>query len=237
MTVTGPNDSAAADQPGTDAGTANDTIGYAGPTPPGPPPEVPNAPAGRIDWAVIAVRLAAVWCFYSAVPLLYSLPLLFAGSDGFPWSYRLSVFVPHVVSLGLGIALWAAARGLARWMLADVPPVGGPAGPAVPPAQQVSAADAQAVCFSVAGAIFAVYALRYLPYAFFPADEFGTIQPGVNRGYLIQFVVEAAAGAGLFFGARGLSNLWHRVRAGPDAHGNAGVGSPGDSATGEADPR
>lgn len=198
-------------------------IGYAGPVPAGPA-EVPNAPPGRVDWAVIAVRLAAIWCLANGLPLVLGLPLLFAGDDALPWSYRLSTLAPSGLSLGFGIVLWASAHALARRMLADVPPAAA-ASPSEPPHSRMSVADVQAVCFSVVGVVLAALAVRHLPLVF-PAlnDSNGAYErTGVDRGYMFRFLAEAATGAGLFFGARGLSNLWLRVRSGPD--GGAGTGN------------
>src|SRR6478672_7219057 len=60
---------------------------------------VSNAPAGRLDWAVIGVRLTALWCLFSAIPGIFLLPIVFTESRGIrsvPLTYRMVTVLPYV---------------------------------------------------------------------------------------------------------------------------------------------
>jgi hypothetical protein len=176
------------------------------------PVVVSNAPAGRLDWAVICIRLGALWCFFSTIPAVFAIPLLFDDSRVFSWSDRAITLAPYAIFAFMGIMLWTMALSLSRRMLADVPAVG--SSPPETPATASSRSEAQAIAFSVVGVVFTVLALRRLPEAFQALSRRsqydGTSSGSVDRVILINFALELACGLLLFFGSRGLANLWRR---------------------------
>jgi hypothetical protein len=134
MTTTGPSDTAAADPAGLPHGGVRRRARVRRPDVAPAAGEVPNAPA--------AARLGgdrrpprALWCFYSALPLLYALPLLTAAGET-PNGATGCRCSPRTRSRSaLGLALWASRPRLAggcsrtcrRWAAR---PIGGAAGAA-----------------------------------------------------------------------------------------------------------
>jgi hypothetical protein len=179
---------------------------------------VSNAPPGRLDWAVIGVRLTALWCLFSAIPGIFLLPVVFSESRGVrsvPFTYRMATVLPYLAYAIVGIILWLIATSLGRRMLVDVPSMEPADGETSSSGSKAS--DAQALAFSVAGVVFAALALRHLPSAFealsnrsqYGDEDFAATR--ADRFILIQIVVELAIGIGLFLGARGLANVWRRL--------------------------
>src|SRR5438046_104993 len=60
-------------------------------------PAVPisNAPPGRLDWAVIGVRLVALWCFFAAIPGFFLLAVIFTDSREMTLTYRMLMILPY----------------------------------------------------------------------------------------------------------------------------------------------
>lgn len=174
-----------------------------------------QAPAGRLDLVVIGLRLIAVYFLADGVLLLVTLPILWlmnAPFPGGPFSQFLYALTPSATKFAVAVAIWMVAKPIGRWALRDVPAlVGGPRA-------RYSAAQLQALLFSVLGLYLAAYACRHLAtltmllasraensIVYDTRDEF--------RETGITMVVELAVAAVIFFGARGLSKLWHNARS------------------------
>jgi hypothetical protein len=210
--MTSPDPDEASEVADAPQGSSDATLDYSSPGP--AHASVANAPAGRLDWAVIAIRMLALYCWVlSVVPALMMIPVLVEENRFLSVGDRLRAFAPYAIYIGTGIVLWAMARVLARWMVSDVPPVG------MAHRSRVSVAQAHAMAFSIVGAVLVVYSLRNLGSAIGLSSL--VRRTGSDSGddssysahYFIQFAIEAGAGVALFLGARGLANLWHRLTA------------------------
>ncbi|QOV90440.1 hypothetical protein [Humisphaera borealis] len=171
-----------------------------------------QAPVGRLDVAVIGMRLLATYFVATSAPALVTYPFLALSIKNISIQYELVRLAPSLAGLAIGMALWFIARPAARWMLRDVSGLVGA------PRARLSAAHAQSLAFSVLGLALGAYACRHVA-----TIGIAVTAPGIDgmvqdksallRESGIDLFVEGAVASGIFFGARGIAYLWHRARA------------------------
>jgi len=152
----------------------------------------------------LAFKLAGVYAIIKAAPVIgYAVQLTasmlkYAGEDGGLSAAEAAVRIgtsalPCVLLLGLGAALIVSSRRLASLMFGDDEAA----------FRSISGRDAQAIAFSVVGLVLTMRALN---------PEYRAPIQGTLWTNLVRMVLQLGVGIALFFGARGLSNLWHGLR-------------------------
>ena len=167
------------------------------------------------DVVLVVLRLIGVYAIIQAVPYLSYVPFVFTFDAN-----AVMTLLPAACWVGLGIFLitnagWVAGR------LVQVPQRAGV--PSTPAGEQF-----QAVAFSVAGVMLAVWGLAGLAgkvaglVAAEGARSAGQVVPSETLEWLAEPAVETALGVFLFLRARGLAALWHRLQMAGLHRDNAG---------------
>jgi hypothetical protein len=156
----------------------------------------------RFDLAVLGLRLMGIWLLLQSALWFQSLAQYWEETD-YEVRALLMTSVPFLTYLLAGLWFTFFPDALARRLLPRRPAVGEPAG--------MAGADLQSLAFSAIGLWLIVAALPDLISLMYLAAQ-EDIPPG---GALVEPLVKLLAGLVLFLQGRGLSALWHRLRAGP----------------------
>jgi hypothetical protein len=183
-----------------------------------------HAAISRGDIAVLALRLLGVFAMIQGSAFLGMLGPVFSsfGSGVGGLGTSLALAAPYGIYLGLGILLVATAGWVGPKLLPNAQRSDDSAG-------RASARDLQAVAFSVVGITIVGWSMGQFGSALWYL-VFRSTRPNDDKTawdlaspFLVRFAIEAGIGVVLFTGAKGLVNLWHRVRepnplrdAGPD---------------------
>ena len=194
--------------------------------PPAATPSSPETGERLASWgaaAVVAVKVAGLYCLLQALPIVYLLPayvIAMSNVGGLaPADFTVGLLIP-VVYLIAGFLLVMKANWVTTEVLGfadphDVPPP--------PPPGEPWTAGAQAIAFSVLGVWLAVTGVgELLGAAVEGLRDVRVYGEDVTRGasivdwrVAIAAGVKIAAGFGLFFGGKRLAEFWRRARTGP----------------------
>lgn len=197
-----------------------------------------QAPITRGDVAVLTLRLLGVFAMIQGSAFLGMLGTIFSsfGSGVGGLGSALAMAAPYGIYLGLGIVLVATAGWIGPKLLPDARRSDDAAG-------RASARDIQAVAFSVVGVTVAAWSVGDLGSAmwflFFrsarPNDDHTAWE--LASPQLARFAFQVGVGVVLFLGAKGLTNLWHRVREPNPVHdAGADLPEPEEAALSEGSP-
>lgn len=173
----------------------------------------PSGGSQLLDLASVLIKLMGLWLLVRGLPQFIIAPW---------WAVDFSS--PQVIRLVIGMAMgaltwilpglllmfrtdWITAlifRGQSRYDSRIIP----------------ESVDLQAMAFAVAGAIIAIYGLSGIArevmwYVQTTAQRNAGNIPQAYASNLPTLIVQTLLGAGLFFRARGLAVLWHRLRHEP----------------------
>jgi hypothetical protein len=195
-----------------------------------PETEAPQTTISGVGIGTIALQLVGVYCFVLAMPmvgLLASIIGMSGGGIGRSSQYLFSLIMPAIY-IATGILLIRFGARLSVWLFRSS--VGGiMSGPITTPAGQYL----QAIAFSVAGVLTMIDALPPLAsllYLVLMGAGIGGAMEGYNS--IVQHAAQFLVGLALFLQARGLSRLWHKIRAG----GVVTAPPQGDAAPVHSDP-
>ncbi len=169
--------------------------------------------------ASLGFKLLGIFVIIQAVPLLRDIGFVISSLDlyvstGIDAVILLSsIILPIVLLVGIGSSLFIFSYRLASRVVTP--------GAEVVTTPDVDRRDIQAVAFSVIGVLVFVLAVPKLFQI--GANYYGIKQLGQDvraelfwKGtwvYAMGLFVQMLLGLGLFLGARGLSNIWHRLEA------------------------
>jgi len=171
----------------------------------------------KFDVGALAFKLAGIYVLAQALPMLQVSGLLLtesakntiSGTD-YNWGILVTVeLAPFFLLLCMGYLLIRHSATLARRAFAD---------PDAAASADVKAADLQAVAFAAIGIALIASALqRFTRFAFWAAarsdDVRGIVASlGDSGPELAERSAQLLIGLGLFYGQRGASDLWRKVR-------------------------
>jgi hypothetical protein len=166
-----------------------------------------------------AIKLLGVYALIQSLPLVQHLSILFGmrvtGNDDasrFMIIYA-SQALPFLLILFLSIILMTCSRGIARILFREDIEINlGGSG---------SWRELQSICFSCVAVLIFLQAMPRIGQAIINLWYLQT-QQDMRRGYLISqmwhhgisAVIQCVLAVFLFFGSRGLANVWHRIQIG-----------------------
>jgi len=169
--------------------------------------ETPPTTITGLGLGTIALQLVGVYCFIHALPVLAMLAT-WAGATGPSPGNLLGAILPLVVYIALGVLLIRFAPRISIWLFRDNV-AGVMAGPVTPGTGQYT----QAIAFSVAGVVLVVTTLpNIVSLIWYAFADMGAGFPASHM--LVEPVMRFLAGLALFLQSKGLSQLWHTIRAG-----------------------
>jgi uncharacterized membrane protein len=181
--------------------------------------------------AALALRLLGIYCLVTALPYISALGVPFG--TGLPLQERvgaiLGVYVPFGTWIIVGLLLLVYAHHLGRWLVSGESEQ--------PLSERWTSRQIQAIAFSVAGiyllavslpdlCMFVVQAIAaYIAVSGMPKAQVQAVMQQ-QGAHVIASLLRTALGLWLFLGAKGWSNLWHRLHptmgpafeATPDRH-------------------
>ncbi|MBW7992208.1 MAG: hypothetical protein FVQ84_19640 [Planctomycetes bacterium] len=166
-----------------------------------------------------AIKLLGVYALIQSLPLVQHLSILFGmrviGEDDAP--RRMIIYacqaLPFSLILFLSIILMTCSRGIARILFREDIEINlGESG---------SWRELQSICFSCVAVLIFLQAMPRIGQAIINLWYLQT-QQDMRRGYLISqmwhhgisAVIQCVLAVVLFFGSRGLANVWHRIQIG-----------------------
>jgi len=192
------------------------------------------------ELAELILKLLGVYAIIQSLPffepLIGLLRGLVYGSERVPGdvSASLTMSIPFVLTAGAGIILLAWSGSLSRVLVKD----DGDAKLTT----SLCAEEVQAIGFSVVAVLVFLLAVpqlaKFIGYVWFIASLRNSRAPMTGHVMSmwqngLSFVVQCGLAIVLFFKARGLANLWHRIQAGKyvkveeaEQGGSDGVGKP-----------
>jgi hypothetical protein len=184
--------------------------------------ESPQTTLSGVGLGTIALQIVGVYCIVLALPI-FSVLATFLGASGFTnagrpgWQILFSFIMPGLYCV-IGVLLIRYAARLSVWLF------GGTAGGVmVGPVTALAGRNLQAIAFSVVGVMTMIDAApRLVSFLWFGLMDMGSALRGDGFGQMIEPIAKFLFGLALFLQAKGLSLLWHKIRAG-------GVMQPSDT--------
>jgi hypothetical protein len=176
--------------------------------------ESPPTTLSGIGLGTIALQVVGVYCITQALPIFTVLATYLGtsgamGRGGGGWQIIFSFMMP-VLYFAIGLLLIRFAPRLSVWLFRDSAGVGGAM---VGPVTTTAGQNLQAIAFSVIGVMTMISAApRLASHIWLLLMSTGAPMGGYAQ--LVEPIVEFLFGLALFLQARGLSILWHKLRAG-----------------------
>jgi len=173
----------------------------------------------RHELASFALKLLGIYALIEALPLFQSLgSLVYALRSNRPqggmevWAYAI-MLIPLLLTAAAGAILLVFSRGLAPQLVGEDNPLG--------MSSVLTGRDVQAIGFAVVAVLIFLRALPQISYGIWTAfDARRSSGPGSGPTvqsffrYGIPAIIQLVLAVVLFFQARGLASLWHRIRTG-----------------------
>jgi len=171
----------------------------------------------RHELASFALKLLGIYALIESLPLFQSLGgLVYALRSNRPqggmevWAYAI-MLIPLLLTAAAGAILLVFSRDLAPRLVGEDKPLGISSG--------LTGRDVQAIGFAVVAVLIFLRALPQISYGIWAAfDALRSSEPASGRmaqsffRHGIPAVIQLVLAVVLFLQARGLADLWHRIR-------------------------
>jgi hypothetical protein len=168
--------------------------------------------------ASLSLKLFGVYAIIKAVSYTQTLGILISSivsnqmETNYPPLWLIGSLLPFLLLLIIGLALIFRSDGIGKHLVSDEETEFR--------STSLSFADIQAIAFSIAGVILFAQAFPKLIEMAVNVNVLRRLEVGGMEKKIqldlwtksIGLVIELAIGLGLFFGARGLANLWHKLQ-------------------------
>jgi len=182
------------------------------------------------EFASLVLKLLGVYAIIEALPLIQYVSM-FLGMLGRPngewpvgaWPW-MATTTPFLLVGGVGVILIARSDSLAGWLVTDDSKMDMRSG--------LSAQDVQAIAFSVVGVLVLLQAVPRLIHVIAAFSQIASdekMKSSLLRSACVSLatlLIQVGLGVALFFGSRGLANIWTRLRVA----GHDGIGAAEDHA-------